>query len=535
MQARSKLLAAICVGALTLQAVPPVAAPKQPAPGASKPTQEQQPERPQEEAPKPSKRAMERPLPDAAEMERELGRFLGVLRVVSSNAADEVDEESALYDGAIPGMLRGLDPHSVFFNKDQFEQLQQMQRSVSKGFGTVVSVMPGRVIVLQTQPGSPSQRAGLQAGDEILGINDYPLSQFDIEQLVQLLGSARQRPARLAVRRQDTAGILTFTMVPSEMQAASVDRIFQIDDGTGYVRVTSFEPHTGEQLMDAIEKLGGTKLKSLIIDLRDNPGGVVDAGFAAASFFLKPGTNLLTARGRSTDAQRVDVPTPFDPHYDCKLAILVNSKTASAAEIVAGALQDHDRAVIIGEATYGKGLVQRVFPLRDTTGLALTIAFYYTPSGRSLQKPLHGNELERATTRSVIRPAFKTDAGRTVLGGGGIEPDVQVGVDPGSRFGVYLEISGSFPAFATHWLNRHRDEAKRDMEIAAPILDEFQSWLSEHHARPSVSEWSGERAHLSSRLKQEIFNQAFGVAAGDEIEVRRDPAVRRALERFAAH
>jgi carboxyl-terminal processing protease len=524
-----KLTLALACAALTLFAVPP-GAPSKPstAPPSLAPARESAPP---EEAARPARPAGNRPLPDAAGLERELGRFLGVLHLVESNAADPVEEEDALYNGAIPGMLRGLDPHSIFFNKDQFEQLQQMQRSVSKGFGSVVSVMPGRAIILQTQPGSPSQRAGLLAGDEILGVNDYALSQLDLEQLIQLLGASRQHPARLAVRRQGTAGLLMFTMIPAEMQAASVDRIYPLGDGVGYVRVTSFEPHTGEQLMDAIEQLGGKKLKVLVLDLRENPGGVVDAGFAAASFFLKPGMNLLTARGRSTDAQKVDVPAPFEPHYDCKLAVLVNSKTASAAEIVAGALQDHDRAVIVGEPTYGKGLVQRVFPLRDATGLALTIAFYYTPSGRSLQKPLRGSELEQAT-RAIVRPSFRTDAGRTVLGGGGIEPDVLADPETPSRFGVYLEVSGSFPAFATYWLSQHRGQVKSDLEITPALLDEFQSWLAEHHARPTVAEWTAERERLSARLQQEILNQSLGVAAGDEIEVRHDPAVLRALEKL---
>jgi len=284
--------------------------------------------------------------------------------------------------------------------------LRQMQSSVSKGFGSVVSVLPGRVIILQTQSGSPSQRAGLLPGDEILGVNDIPLARLDFDQLLQLLGASRQHPARLVIRRQGTAGLLSFTMVPAEMQADSVDRVYRIDDRTGYLRVTSFEARTAAQLKKAIEKLGGTKLQALVLDLRENPGGSVEAGLETASLFLPPGSRLLSIRGRSSDAENVDVPAAAQP-YSFKLAVLVNDHTASAAEIVAGALQDNDRATLIGTPTFGKGLVQHVFPLSEETGLALTTAFYYAPSGRSLQKPLHGGELD-AATRTVARPEFKT-------------------------------------------------------------------------------------------------------------------------------
>ncbi len=484
-----------------------------------------------ERPPEGPKRPAGQALPNTAELEQELGRFLNVFSVIDDSFADPVSSEQMIYGGAIPGMLRVLDPHSVFFNKDQFEQLQEMQHSVAKGFGSVVSVMPGRVIVLQTQMGSPSQRSGLSPGDEILGINNIALARLDLDQLIEVLGATRQHQALLVVRRPGTAGLMNFTLVPAQMQTASVDRIFKLDDGNAYVRVTSFEPNTGELLRQAIEKLGGAKLKGLVLDLRDNPGGVVTAGLQTAALFLKPGTRLFSARGRSTETENVDVPTGMTP-YDFKLAVIVNRKTASAAEIVAGALQDNDRATIYGEQTFGKGLVQRVYPLRDTTGLALTTAFYYTPSGRSVQKPLYGSELEQRT-RSTVRPEFKTAAGRMVRGGGGIEPDTLVRPEMPATFGFFLETAGMFPAFATDWLVHHRAEVKRDMEVTASMLDDFKSFLVARRVTPSLGEWSAEQEYVRVRLKQEILNQSLGVEAGDEIEVRRDPAVRRALQKFA--
>jgi carboxyl-terminal processing protease len=428
-------------------------------------------------------------------------------------------------------MLRKLDPHSVFFDKDQYEQLQQMERSVSKGFGSVVSVLPGRVIVLQTTNGAPSQKAGLQPGDEIVAINGYVLSALDLDQLVQLLGAARQREALLLIRRQGTAQPLPITLVPAELLSPTVDRAFRLEDGVGYTRVTSFDSNTGKQLREAIESLGGAKLKALVLDLRDNPGGTLSAGLESAAMFLKPKQRILTARGRNAQTQPIDVPEDSTP-YSFKLAVLVNAKTGSAAEIVAGAIQDHDRGIILGEATFGKGLVQRIFPLSDATAIALTTAFYYTPSGRSIQKPLRNVELTPSTAVSE-RPEYKTDAGRTVRGGGGIEPDHTVYPEPATRFRAVLEATGSFANFATEWLAAHKNPQGSKFDAGPAVLDEFQLFLSRRNIRPGLAEWSSERQWIRLRLRQEIINQSVSVAAGDEVEVERDPVVRRAQSLLA--
>ena len=535
MRLRRVVPALLLCGALALSSGVPPSKPRAPespsAPGIAPAEPAADPNKASEKDSNTPRRPAGRTLPDSVELETELGRFLSVFSAIDDSYADPVSSEQMIYGGAIPGMLRVLDPHSIFFNKDQFEQLQEMQHSVSKGFGSVVSVMPGRVIVLQTQMGSPSQRAGLSPGDEIIGVNNIALSRLDLEQLIGVLGATRQHQAMLTVRRQGTAGLMNFTMIPAQVQTASVDRLYHLDGDTAYVRVTSFEPKTGEELKQAIEKLGGAKLKGLVLDLRDNPGGVVTAGLETAALFLKPGTRLFSARGRSTETENVDVPQGLTP-YEFKLAVIVNGRTASAAEIVAGALQDNDRASIYGEQTYGKGLVQRVYPLRDSTGLALTTAFYYTPSGRSLQKPLLGSELE-ARTRTMVRPEFKTAAGRMVRGGGGIEPDAVVRAELPGTFGLFLETSGLYTAFATDWLTRHRSEVKRDMEISPVILDDFHQYLSERKVTPMLKEWTAEREKMRGRMKQEILNQSLGVEAGDELEVRRDPAVRRALQKFA--
>ncbi|HWQ57337.1 MAG TPA: S41 family peptidase [Bryobacteraceae bacterium] len=460
------------------------------------------------------------------ELAREVKRVVEVYAAVEANAADPVSAEQAFYQGAIPGMLRRLDPHSVFFDADQFELLRKLQTSMQKGFGTVVSVLPGRVIVLQTLPGTPSAKAGILPGDEILAVNNYDLSRLDIEQLTGLLGQTRQQKAELVVKRPGNIRMLTLVLTPEDLQAPSVERSFLLRPGIGYVRVSSFDEQTGAQIRQAIEEMGGAKLKGLVLDLRNNPGGVLTAALETASLFLKPGLKVVTVRGRSVEEHAQNVPENARP-YEFPMAVLVNGKSASASEIVAGAVQDYDRGVIVGEPSFGKGLVESVFPLSEGAGLALTTALYYTPSGRSIQKPL-GAALAATTAKTDKAVTYKTQAGRTVTGGGGILPD-RVVYPPGmSRLAMVLDASGSFTTFATHYLARNRIDEK--FEITPALLDEFKVFLAERRIQPSVGEWSGEREFVRNRLKTELFNQALGVAKGDEVEAQRDPQILKALE-----
>ncbi|MDQ6665219.1 MAG: S41 family peptidase [Acidobacteriota bacterium] len=459
----------------------------------------------------------------------EIKRLIDAYMIVDRNAADPVSPDQAFYQGAIPGLLRHLDPHSVFFDPGQFEQLQQMQNSTSKGFGTVVSVLPGRVIVLQALPGTPSSKSGISPGDEILAVNNIRLDRLDLDQLVSLLGQSKQQPARLDVRRPGNARMLQFTLTPEAMQAPSVERAFSPRPGIGYLRVASFDGKTGSEIKRGIEELGGANLKGLIIDLRNNPGGLVTAALETAALFLQPGQTILTIRGRHVEEKVEKVAKTAQP-YEFPVAVLINGKSASAAEIVAGALQDHDRGTIVGEPSYGKGLVETVFPLSENTGLALTTALYYTPSGRSIQKPLDAEQFALAATAAHpnARSDFKTGSGRALKGGGGIVPDFEVYPDEPSRLRMVLDASGSFTSFATEYLKQH--EVKPDFEVTPELLDRFQEYLSGRQIQPGVSEWSRDRDFIQSRLKAEIFNQSLGVAKGDEVEAQRDPAIKKALE-----
>jgi carboxyl-terminal processing protease len=464
---------------------------------------------------------------DPIHVQQELKKIASIYATVESESADPIAAKVAIYQGAIPGMLRTLDPHSVFFDPDQFEQLQQMQSSERKGFGTVVSLLPGRVIVLQTVEGSPSAKAGLSAGDEIVGVNTIPVRYLDIEQLTQVLSEARQKEAVLDVRKPGSERVIEIKMSPALLDAPTVDRAYMVAPGIGHLRITSFEQPTGELVRQTIEKLGGKSLQGLIVDLRDNPGGAVQSAAQTAALFLSPDQLIFSIGGRSSKPEQVAVPKDVKP-YTFPVAILINGKSASASEIVTGALQDHDRAVVLGEPSYGKGLVQQVFPLSASSGLALTTAFYYTPSGRSIQKPLEGGQLGAATV--VARGPFRSDKGRPLPGGGGIQPDQIVYPAEQSRLQQVLDASGSLTSFAGEYMLTHT--IGEDAQVSPEMLDTLKVFLSERSIQPGVADWLSNREWIASRLQQEILTLKFGVARGDEIELQRDPVVQTALRKL---
>jgi carboxyl-terminal processing protease len=456
-------------------------------------------------------------------------RFIDALAAIEQYNADPVSQDQAFFQGAIPGLLRHLDPHSVFFDPDQYGQLKQMETSTRKGFGTVVSILPGRVLVLQTLPNTPSAKAGMMPGDEILAVNNYRLDRLEPDQIVELLNESKQKPAQLVVRHPGNVKIAELTLIPEEMQSSSVERAFLLQPGMAYVRVGSFEEKTGQQIHAAIERLGGRGLKGLVLDLRNNPGGLMTAALETASFFLKPAQVILSVKGRNVPETVERVP-PNNSPYVFPVAVIVNGKTASASEIVSGALQDHDRAVIIGEPSFGKGLVQSVYPLSEGTGLALTTALYYIPSGRSIQKAFKSDDFALGATAAHPneRKDFKTDSGRPVPGGGGIIPDIAAFPPEMTPFRAALEGSGSFTTFAAEYVRSHKITS--GWEIPPQTLDQFQAWLAEHRIQPSVHEWIANQEFIRSRLKTEIYNLALGVEKGDEVEAQYDPPVRKALE-----
>src|SRR5690242_11701786 len=366
-----------------------------------------------------------------------LKQFTQVYDLVEQNYAQPVNPDKAIYNGAIPGMLHSLDPHSNFFDPKSYSLLREEQRGKYYGVGMTVGPRNNKVIVIAPFVGTPAYRAGIRPGDIIAAVDGKATDNLSTSDVADLLKGPKGTTVRITILREGSDKPLEFAIVRDEIPRYSVDLHFLIRPGIGYMHVSGFQETTDHEVREALDGMGD--LKGLILDLRQNPGGLLSEGVGVADQFLKKGQVIVSHHGRSS-AEKVYKASHGNGGKDYPIVVLVNRGTASAAEIVAGAIQDHDRGLIVGETTFGKGLVQTVYPLSENTGLALTTAKYYTPSGRLIQRDYSGVSLydyyynREKEENNPNREVKMTDSGRPVYGGGGITPDETVTTPKGNAF-----------------------------------------------------------------------------------------------------
>jgi len=458
-------------------------------------------------------------------------KFARIYGLLEEHYADPIDPDRAIFDGGIRRMLDTLDPFSAFFDRQQFKLLQEQTSGEAKGFGSILYVKPGKVLVLQAAEGSPSWRAGLGPGDEIVDINGEKVAQLDFRALIKLLQSSRSHPVRLGILHPGKDVPQEVRLVPKEVELPTVDNAFLFPgQQIAYIHVSGFDAKTTEEVRSAVEKLGGPRLKGLLLDLRDNHGGVVATAVGVASLFLKPGLSVLTIRGRAVPEKTYKT-TPAQIHFGMPMVVLVNGETASAAELLTAALEEHDRAVIAGESTFGKGVVDNVMPLSDDTGMALIVAQYFTPSGRSIQRRLPGTMLAHAESGIGKSKDFHTDDGRPLSAGGGITPDMPIPARKLDPWAVFLNERGLFTDFASQYITYHTD-LKQTFEPDKDVMTEFRNFLSSRRIRAPLAYWVQDQDYLKLRIRMEVFSLIFGLAAGNEVEIKGDPQVQKALEVF---
>jgi carboxyl-terminal processing protease len=341
--------------------------------------------------------------------------------------------DSTLYRHAVAGLVGELhDPHSVYLDPRRLSRLEESTRGRYAGVGIQMDVRDSGITVMATLPGTPAERAGIRAGDRIVEIDGKPTAGLTPDEALTSLRGAAGSTVRVSVQRGGVEKPLPFTLTRADINVNPVQHALLLPDAVGYVDLTVFSTSAATELARAVDSLRKAGARSLVLDLRGDPGGLLDQGIGVADLFLDRGARIVSTRGRSADENQTYVDAEPQRYADMPLVVLTDSGTASASEIVAGALQDHDRALIVGTTTYGKGSAQRVFHL-DEGALKLTTALWYTPSGRSIDRPRPPLESDDeavtpTTPDSTPRPKFTTDAGRTVLGGGGIVPDVEVAV-----------------------------------------------------------------------------------------------------------
>jgi carboxyl-terminal processing protease len=475
-------------------------------------------------------------LPSGTEAEDNLKSFTQVYSMVEQNYADPVNPDKAIYNGAIPGMLHVLDPHSNFFDPKQYAQLREDQRGKYYGVGMQVGPRNNKVIVIAPFAGTPAYRAGIRPGDVIIAVDGKPTDNLNTSEVADLLKGPKGTTVKITIAREGSEKPLEFTVVRDEIPRYSVDVHFLIKPGIGYMHVASFSETTESEVQSALDEFG--PLQGLIFDLRGNPGGLLSEGVGVADKFLKKGSVIVSHHGRASQ-EKIYRAAKGNGGKEYPLVVLVNRGSASAAEIVAGAIQDHDRGLIVGETTFGKGLVQTVYPLSENTGLALTTAKYYTPSGRLIQREYEGLSLydyyfnrDEAKDNTVAPSKNKevkvTESGRTVYGGGGITPDEKIEANKPNKFQTHLLQKYAFFNFAKHFLvNRHID---KNFQVEDTVLSEFRKFLDSQKIEFSEKDLMDTNDWLRANIKAEIFTSEFGQEQGQRVRAEADPQVLKALD-----
>jgi carboxyl-terminal processing protease len=431
-------------------------------------------------------------------------------------------------------MLRTLDPHSNFFDPHDFQLLREDQKGHYYGVGMHVQARNGKTVVIAPFKGAPAYKAGLRPGDVIISVNGVSTDNLDTTKVADMLKGPRGTEVKIEVVREGSEKPLVFDVVRDEINRKSVQNAFWVRPGIGYVFIESFNETTGRELDDALKQLGENNLKGLILDLRANPGGLLNEGVAVADKFLTKGDVIVSHRGRAS-AEKVYTARNGNHGHEYPMVVLVNRYSASAAEIVSGALQDHDRAWILGDNTFGKGLVQTVYPLVENTGLALTTAKYYTPSGRLIQRDYSNTSFfdyyyRNNTEARNPQDVKMTDSGRTVYGGGGISPDEKFSPPKLDHFESDLFRRYAFFNFTRHYFGTHDVKVAKGWAPDNAIMTEFHDWIMKQGFEFTEAEFTQDHELIKRYLQREMYITAFSKDESDIFDIQTDPMVEKAVE-----
>ncbi len=472
---------------------------------------------------------------DESQIRDSLKTFTDVYALVEQNYAEPIrgdKADTAIYDGAIPGMLRVLDPHSSFYDPKAYAKMREDQRGHYYGVGMVIQQQGNKVVVINPYENTPSFRAGIRPGDVIAAIDGKTTDGLSSDAVAKSLKGPKGTHVQVSMIREGHSGPLAFDLIRDEIPHPSVDLAFEIRPGVGYVHLTQFQETTGQEVSDAIN--GFSNLHGLVFDLRNNPGGLLSQAVDVCDHLLQKGQTIVSQRGRAYPDQ-VYTATHGNDGKAFPIVVLVNRNTASAAEIVSGALQDHDRALIVGETTFGKGLVQTVYNLSENTGLALTTYHYYTPSGRLIQRNYAGislydyyyNHAGASAADSTNREVKMTDAGRTVYGGGGITPDEKIDTPKSNDFQDQLIYKQVFFHFAAHYLANRTVEHNFQADDA--VMKEFKEFLTAQSVTWTDKDLNDVNDWLRTSIKEYVLTSQFGQLQGLRVMAEWDPQIQKAL------
>lgn len=482
------------------------------------------------------------------------GKIEELLRYVEAKYVDEVDRDQ-LVDEAIRSIISQLDPHSNYISADRVKEFNERLQGNYEGIGIQYLIVDDTVVVFKPLEGGPSEAAGIQAGDRIVSIGDSIIADVHItdERIRNLLRGERGEPVDLGIVRKDQAEVLHLEVLRNKIPLESVENAQMLNRETGYIKITDFSSTTYEEFMKSIEELSGEQnMKNLIIDLRHNPGGYLqEATSILSQLFPEKDKLLVYTEGRAT--YRNDYESSGRAFYPIEdVVVLIDEMSASASEILAGAVQDHDRGIIIGRRSFGKGLVQEQYNLRDGSALRLTVARYYTPSGRSIQKAYDdpsdydndfwhryaNGELSSKEEIAILDSTrYYTSNGRVVYGGGGIIPDIFVSMDTALLNQRYFSAQNHVKEYAFHYLETHPgqfdtyDSEKfiQEFELDETLWQDYLSYLRERSTKTVPTYPPAVVKEAKRYLKARMARQLFGEDAYYKVLARDDRMIREAL------
>ena len=488
----------------------------------------------------------------------QLNKFKDVLSLTEKFYVENVDTPK-LVESAINGLLEKLDPHSVYIPASQLQGIKEDFQGNFEGIGIEFDIIDDTLTVITAIHGGPSEALGIMAGDKIVKIDDSTAIGIKQDMVPKKLKGPKGTHVKVSIARSFDKNTIDFDITRDKIPLNSVDVSLMVGTDVGYVRVIRFSATTHDEFVAAMTKLRASGMKKLILDLRDNGGGLLDQAYKMADEFLTKGKLIVYTKARITDFDEKYVSTGSGSVNDIPLIVLVSHGTASASEIVSGAVQDWDRGLIVGETSFGKGLVQRPFELSDHSELRLTIARYYTPSGRLIQRPYDkdrdeyrknvvqdkqdGENLDHTMESDSSRPVFKTAGGRKVLGGGGITPDFVVKSEKLTSYTANLRSKNVFLEYSSRFMERkgkelrqrYGDQMKRfvsEFQISDEMIKELTDLGTKKGTVMNESEFKTDRAYILAFLKSQIARTLWGNDGAYSILLTQDDQFQKAMTLF---
>lgn len=481
-------------------------------------------------------------------------KFNEALNLVQKNYVDDVNADK-LTEAAIKGMLAQLDPHSTYISQDQLKRINEDFQGSFEGIGVEFDIVNDTITIVTPISGGPSEALGILAGDKIVKIDGVNAVGMTREDVPKKLRGPKGTKVTVSISRGGSPNLIDFEITRDKIPLYSVDASFMINNEVGYARVTRFSATTYDEFAKALADMKKQGMKKLVLDLRNNPGGYLDQAFKMASMFIERGKKIVYTKSR-IPAFNDEYISEGGEYTNMPLIVLVNDGSASASEIVSGAIQDWDRGLIVGENTFGKGLVQRQYDLSDGSAMRVTTSRYYTPSGRLIQKPYEGGEYKKMLTnpeegdnlyhtndtKDTARPEFKTMGGRTVYGGGGVTPDFVVALDTLTDYSVQLRRVNIFLEFANNYYDANKDNLKsgysdflkfRDnFQVTQNMLDDFKSLAASKNITFNDEQYNRDIDFISTSIKSIIARDIWGNNGSMAVWLATDKQFEKAMTLF---